>query len=523
MPDLITIRSTTLKLLKEFAEAGGKVIIAGKCPEYVDARPSDAAKALAGVSENIHFDRIDILNSLEKFRTIDIRYENGLRTENFLYQMRHEEDRDWLFVAHAFKVDPVDVPHREKLGITIDGEYKPVLYDALSGDICEIPYEIRNGKTFIKREVYDQDSLLFGLDPIKNKNGQLDPQDSRTGQDNPQDGRNGQLNPQDGRTGVNGVAERKMDPIALDVPAEAGFRLSEDNVLLLDMAEYSLDGGEFEPLEDILRLDNRLRKRFGYPLRMHAQAQPWVTGETDYGKAHRICLRYRFESQIEGTETGLGLEDAEDCEIIFNGEAVDSTTVGTYVDMSIDRIKLGKLKKGINTLLISMSYDAVRNLEAVYVLGDFGVRLKGSRAVITQRPEKIGFGDISTQDLAFYSGNIGYTFDIDVPDDGNIIISATCFRCPAIAVEIDGERAGLIAFSPYEACIGNVGKGRHTVTLTAFGNRMNTFGPLHLCDYRWNSQSPDAWRTEGARWSYEYRTAPTGILKRPEILYLSAK
>ena len=91
------------------------------------------------------------------------------------------------------------------------------------------------------------------------------------------------------------------------------------------------------------------------------------------------------------------------------------------------------------------------------------------------------------------------------------------FRCPAVAVEIDGRRAGLIAFAPYEVTIKDVKKGRHQIRLTAFGNRMNTFGPLHLCDYQRRSQSPAGWRSEGARWSYEYKTDPNGILKRPEV------
>ena len=285
------------------------------------------------------------------------------------------------------------------------------------------------------------------------------------------------------------------------------------------MAELSLDGGEYEPLEEILRLDNGLRRRLGYPLRMHAQAQPWAAAGSGLKDCHTVSLRYTFESQIEGTEAELALENASDCRIIFNGETVESVRTGTYVDMSIDVIRLGKLKRGLNTMLVSVPYDAALNLEAVYVLGDFGVRLKGSRAIITEKPAALCFGDISAQDMAFYSGNVEYLFDFDAPGDGRIVLSATCFRCPAIAVEIDGRRAGLIAFSPYEACIGNVAEGRHTVRLTAFGNRMNTFGPLHLCDYHRTSQSPDAWRTSGARWSYEYRTAPAGIMKRPELLF----
>ena len=37
LPNLKTIRSTTLKILQDFSKAGGRVIIAGAAPSFVDA------------------------------------------------------------------------------------------------------------------------------------------------------------------------------------------------------------------------------------------------------------------------------------------------------------------------------------------------------------------------------------------------------------------------------------------------------------------------------------------------------
>lgn len=36
---MVTIRSTTLKLLKDFEKSGGQIIVCGNLPEYVDAMP----------------------------------------------------------------------------------------------------------------------------------------------------------------------------------------------------------------------------------------------------------------------------------------------------------------------------------------------------------------------------------------------------------------------------------------------------------------------------------------------------
>lgn len=496
VPNLITLRSTTLKLLKAFSEAGGKVIFAGNAPTHVDARPTEEAKKLAANCTQVPFDRFSILRALEDYRTLDVRNEKGLRTENLIYQRRKEDKCDWLFICHAFRAEPVDIPRLEKMFITIKGTYKPVLYDALSGEISEVPYKIEDGNTLIYREAFAQDSLLFKLEPVTDAT--------------PVNAVNLEYKSYDANEGE-----------IIHVPASVKVDLEEDNVLLLDMAEISVDGGEFEPLDEILRIDNDLRVRFGGSKRMHAWPQPWAMRNAPAGPTHDLILRYTFDSEIEGRKVSLGLEKAKDCVIEFNGEAVSVNVDGYYVDRDIDRIALGVLKKGKNVILVKTKFNTLRDLEAMYLLGDFGVRLKGFESVITEKPTELNFGNIAVQDLSFYSANVDYIFDVDVPADGTLKISATDFRCPLIAVELDGERVGTIAFAPYEVRVNGIKKGTHRIKMIAFGNRNNTFGPLHMCDRFKRSQSPDSWRTEGSEWSYEYVTDPAGILKRPEIRFIA--
>ncbi|MBR5967796.1 MAG: hypothetical protein IK001_04260 [Lachnospiraceae bacterium] len=507
VPDLITIRSSTLKLLEEFAEAGGKVIFAGRVPELLDARPSDEPAKAAEKCVRTAFDRYDILQALEDMRIIDIRTENGMRAGNLLYQMREEKDCKWLFVSHAFKTEPVDLPRPEKLLFTIKGAFRPVLYDALTGETGELPYEIKAGKTLIKREMYQHDSMLLKLEPV-NEESSAEHANAICGCREASDASDEE------------TVFRTSAALDIPVPAKVEYSLQEPNVLLLDMAEYSLDGEPFRPIEEVLRLDNILRRELGWPLRGEAWAQPWAVMDRYREYEHELRLRYVFESEIEAADVTLALEDADDCAILFNGNRITEKAEGYYVDLDIKNVRIGKLQKGRNELIVTMPYNAARNVEAVYLLGDFGVRIAGSTAKITEKPAQLAFDDISKQDLGFYSGNIDYLFDIDVPRDGDLVISATMFRCPAVAAEIDGVRAGLIAFAPYEVKIKDVKKGRHSIKLTAFGNRMNTFGPLHLCDVHRRSQSPNSWRSEGARWSYEYKTDSNGILKRPEIVLI---
>lgn len=80
---------------------------------------------------------------------------------------------------------------------------------------------------------------------------------------------------------------------------------------------------------------------------------------------------------------------------------------------------------------------------------------------------------------------------------------------------LTGISKGLLAFSPYEISLGELTSGEHLLELTVFGNRINTFGTLHNCNFSDNWCGPDNWRTTGEEWSYEYQINPFGLLKAP--------
>ena len=65
--------------------------------------------------------------------------------------------------------------------------------------------------------------------------------------------------------------------------------------------------------------------------------------------------------------------------------------------------------------------------------------------------------------------------------------------------------------------------GKHKLELTLFGNRHNSFGPLHNADkgYRWFG--PSAWVIDGDSFSYEYNLADVGIVRNPEVSFLKKK
>ena len=74
-----------------------------------------------------------------------------------------------------------------------------------------------------------------------------------------------------------------------------------------------------------------------------------------------------------------------------------------------------------------------------------------------------------------------------------------------MSVRLDGEDKGRIVYAPYTLHI-DAPAGEHTLELTVFGSRVNSFGALHNCNDALSWVGPSAWESRGKEFSYEYRT-----------------
>ena len=481
VPDCETLRSTTLERLEKFREAGGKLIFAGGAPVYEDGIISERGKALYEKSTVVPFDKEKLLNALEENRTITIREANGRLSEGFIYQLRQDGNSKWLFISRCCEPYNKDVVRENDLRISIKGEYIPYIYDTISGDISKIPCKYINGSTVVSKILYNYDSLLLKLD--------------------------------EGKSDLIGESLGDVDLLdAKAMPALVDYNLSERNAYLLDIAEFSLDGGEFKPEEEILRLDNVCREALGFVERGGHVAQPWVLAPETI--EHYVTLRFSITSEIDYSGAELALEDAEKAKIIFNGNEIANNITGWYVDKDIKTVALTDIKKGINILEITLPFGKRTNTEWCYLLGNFGVRVTGRDKVITSLPEKIGFGTIINQGLPFYGGNITYHLEAE---GEAFAIEATRYRGALISVAVDGDTKGKIVYPPYHLEINGLSAGKHKIDITLFGHRYNGFGAVHLTDTKHSWHGPGAWRSNEECWSYEYVLRDVGILARPII------
>lgn len=488
VPDLLTIRASTLRCLEALREKGGKVLFLGQVPSYVDGRKSNAAKEFASQCTAAGFDKDRMLEELEPYRELDIRDRSSqLRSQRLLSQLRTDGEERWLFIAQGKHDDRLQMNHwytmtgREDMRVRVRGVYRARHYDALTGRITEQPVMHRDGWTYMDFGFYEHDSVLLRLTP----------------------------------TDVLCEAPLPEAPAASAaeqyLPANVDYRLSESNVLLLDQAEYRVDGGPWQPREELLRLDNAIRAGFGYPLRTESFPQPWL--EPGKPTEHTLELRFRIDSEIALPSVDLAFEAQAEAALFWNGRPVARTHAGFYVDADIRRETLGALQPGENELLLRMPFGPGTNVEWCYLLGDFGVRLQGDRGAVTALPETVAFGDLTRQGFPFYGGNLEYACTVET-GAGTVEIEIPEYYAALLHVELDGQSADVFA-QPYAACFRNVAAGRHTLRILAYGTRINTFGQVHNCNRKEEYFGPKSWRTTGKNWTYLYQLRPTGVTLTP--------
>lgn len=483
IPECETLRKSTVDILNKFIDNGGKVIFAGKPPKYIDAVKNDDVQKLYKKAIAVPFNKLEILDALNDEREIEIKDIRGAAAEQFVYQLREESDKKYLFVArvkpsymdnYGNKTTPIML-------IKLKGEFTPELMNTLTGETERIAFKVENGFTLIEHCFYDNDSLLLCLKPFS-------------------------------------VAEYKCSDEACEILGEMDFKTSvklvreEENVCLLDMAEVSFDGDEMMPIEEILRADSLLRKKIGWPDATGYDVQPWAIEKEKI--THKVKLRFVVFCDDELKNTCLCAEELSEIEL--NGEKIKVVSNGYFVDKAIKKYELPTLKKGENIITVTHPYGKCISLEACYLIGEFDVTLCGCEKTLSKPKKTIAFGDIASQGLPFYGGNLSYITEIELPQSCNLNINISRYRGALTKVILDGKECGNIVFDPYNLKIENVSKGVHTIEFKLFGNRHNCFGALHsLSESKWIG--PNFWYENGKDWCYEYNTKKTGILKSPVI------
>ena len=487
LPGMETIRQSTLDILQAYVRRGGKLIIMGNTPTCIDAKLADFPKSIQNKAISVPFSSTALLDALETEREIRIVEDSGKTSQNLIYNMRRDGDEKWLFIAHAVEPETVEdftiaAYKPQNITVSIKGNYDITLYDTLTGSIKPVCATFKNGFTCTDYALYPSDSLLYRLTPAT-----------------------------EAAVACDAPASKVAPAQVIDFKDKVAYKRSEPNIMLLDMAEWSFDGKTYEPREEILRIDAKLRERYNYPAANGKDVQPWCIPEEKI--EHFPYLRFTFESDVEAA-CKLAYEEA--AEIVFNGESVPVTRDGYYTDRHIYTVKMPKTRKGQNELIIRVPIGKRISIENFFLLGEFGVLVEGTTAKLIKAPATIPFGDITRYGLPFYGANLTYTMPITLEKDSDLVIKASHYIGALLRVSVDGKDVGRIVFAPFSLKIPNVAAGEHKISVTLFGSRINSFGTLHRTSNQ-KYLNPQQWYTKGEEFAYEYQLAPMGLMKSPVI------
>ncbi len=483
VPEMSTIRRTTLALLQRFRAAGGRLIFAGAGPTMVNCHPStqleevieSGQKVSAGANGGMD-PLVDALADLSDIRatTSDGRAANGL-----LAIVNHFDDQRIVFVVNTDRVRPLDA-----ITLRVDGTFDVCVLDTQTGSITLHPAPVDSGTTSWRWNFTPHGHCLVQLTPTTGKTIAIEPP----------------------------AAWRPL--VELSPPLKVS--LSEPNVLLLDQAQWTIDPHEnsWQPATELLRVDNELRRRFALPLRNGRSAQPWAD-TAPAGVLTHLRLRFGFRSSVALEGIRLACEPMTGMSIWLDGTKVAIVDDGFWVDESIRTLCLPAIAAGEHVLELNVPYTRMTDLEWCYLLGHFSIASEQEGCALGPAIRALAWGDWTAQGLPFYTGNV--TYHCTLPTTAATArVRCESFKAPLIDAMLEDGVLRPIAFAPFAAELGEVRAGQ-TLDLIAYGNRFNAFGCVHHADRNLKWVGPAAWRSTGPLWSDRRLLKPMGILAAPVV------
>jgi hypothetical protein len=512
VPSVATLRSSTINLLAQFADAGGSVIFAGPAPHMVDGTGSQQAIDLARRCINAPANGVRLAAAIPgAARRLSITNNAGEEINGLLYLLTQNSDAYQLFVCntgHDFKSVPqnrLEDSHVSQRTFAIASAFikgfrdcsgVPIELDPNSGNIYATNAKQVDGQWVIETSFPALGSRLFIIPKAK--------QDARY-----------PLRQALVPVRSTALAKKKWD-----------IRPSEDNVVVLDRPYYTIGNGKEQKPDEILRIDNKARDALGLKHRGGEMVQPWAQEKKQNPASLQITLRYSIAVDVVPSGRAcIAVEHPDRMQISINGHLIDTETEsGWWTDKSLRTISFDPslLRRGQNSIEMKCNYDQnYAGLEIAYLLGNFGVKVKGTAITITKPATALSIGDLGKQGLPFYGGSIAYVSPIK-PKLGKgerLFVTVPEYLGTAVRILVDGKPAGIIGWQPNEVDItDHVKAGKESLlSIEVIGHRRNSHGPHHITDNFPHWTGPGQFKCEGKQWREDYNLVPVGLMKNPAL------
>lgn len=461
-PHTENLNSSTVALLDELVAGGGTVLLCGEPPNLIDGRPARER----GGEISVGWERVDpdeLPAVLSRLTTDGFRVERSPGDRGILFHHRRRlDDGEILFLVNTSDEAPssgtVVSPGRgvEKWDLET-GRARPIAFRGSPGGV-ELPFELPPCGSLL---------VFLSWEPRE-----------------PAPARN--------------VVTRMVAPLGPPATRRLGA-----NVLTLDYVDVTA-GGETLEKTYVYRAAQFAFQKNGM------DRNPWdsavqfrdefITRQFPRDSGFKVTYRFTVEKKVPET-LFVVVERPDLYTVKLNDVKLVAGAGSWWLDRSFGKLEARSAAKvGENRLeLVASPFTICHEIEAAYVLGDFGVKAADSGFVIVPE-QKLKLGPWKDQLLPLYGAGVAYleTFELTLPL-GRYRVKLPSWYGSVARVIANGRNAGIIEAPPYERDVTPYLKeGKNTIEVVVIGTLKNTLGPHH------------AGTRLGSAWPGMFHRAPQG-------------
>jgi hypothetical protein len=440
LPSCLTLRGSTVRLLEEFQKAGGEVFVFGDRPTLVDGKADAGPLAkILDQARTVDLDE-DAAEALGGAFDPSVRIDPAQAGASKIVAARRRKGAQRLFfLANTDKTT----------GYTLDVKL------ACEGPLCEADLEkgevVKIGSAACKGGPAQGRGLAGGGRKVR-----LDfaPAGSHLLLAGAAPTAKGAARPQKIEAASN----------ALDLGGDWQIRLRDPNAQTLDFA------------------------RLVRPEQKGLVGDKWVLDVADTvkklkaGTPYRVEYHFAVEVAPEGEVFAVVERLRPDQVLTVNGREITGTESGNWLDPHWLKYPISEhLQRGPNVVAVEGAAGPKVEIEAVYLIGHFGVAPGPGRFRLVAPPKVVKAAGIQNQGLPFFAGEIEITrtFDISKPGAKRLVLEGV--DATVVETILNGKSLGRLAWRPFAFDVpkGLLREGRNTLTLVLTNNLRNLLGPHH--------------------------------------------
>jgi hypothetical protein len=480
VPPGVTLAKNTVRLLREFAAAGGPVLAIEPLPTLMDGRATTEA-VLPPETRVVTLAHLPAV--LDELLPFDVHVPG----RPMIWAHHRQTDKsDVYFLANT------NLDHGGVATVQLRATGRLEAWDPATGDMRALPCQQRDGITEVVLDFPPVGSHLLVLH-----------------RDQPP-------------TTVEPIIER----VVAEIPLGDAWQLALDgpNALTLDTPQVRIGEAGATPPGD------------SWSGPMHVLDAHAVVAEAGVGTP--FALRFSFDVAIRpANPVYLVIESPEHFAIVVNGQPILSQDTGWWTDISFRKVDISAaVQAGRNEIALSGVFARDTELESVYLIGDFGGAARKLREEnrhngqtfyryapefhITRVPDHVQPSskagspiiDLTAQGMSFFAGRATLRQAVSLPAfDGRAVLEIHNLRAALANVRVNGQAAGTIAWPPHRVEItSGLHAGENVVEIELVGTLRNLLGPHHLAGGDLDWTGPAQFRDK-QRWTDDYILVPFGF------------